>query len=511
MRGTLIGSDYLKDNNSVKFLEINTNIAVHKDASEWLDTGSLMALLTSSNITDFHFIHNGNDSDAPYDTDIEYKFAKLLSASCASENITYHDHEVASGAITVPYIEDSDDKFILRQSYDNTAIIDSTYAADNFEFFELMSGSGYDAKVYLSSSLDDISIDTLDKLKTGSAHPNAIIKSRYPSYDINLYPAIYNFTDTSSIVSDLSNLKLTLPDDYLIQEFIDDEANSINNHWSVIRGIDILYGDNLDVLHLGGYKTSAYLPLDFSPISYSGSTQILDKKSKMMYNSKSNLTNQRTFHTDEETVVLKSDNTLVSGSELNIGDTIKTIAFELEVGTEMSGSIPVIPDGTEEFLDHYGYINDISGSIQYVSSSLISVDAEDNNIPLINLSFTDGTSIVDSPRASYLIEESGSNLTYFEHVNKFLVGDKICLVDSTTNNITTKEINGLSISWGNGTENVYNYDYEPYDHFLVNYTGNKFMISHNACTYCYAPWSPCGSYWCDNFCSPCSISPGGFK
>ena len=55
MRGTLIGSDYLKQGNSVKFLEINTNISVIGEASEWLDTGSLMAVLTGSGITEFHY------------------------------------------------------------------------------------------------------------------------------------------------------------------------------------------------------------------------------------------------------------------------------------------------------------------------------------------------------------------------------------------------------------------------------------------------------------------------
>ena len=119
-----------------------------------------MALLTGSNITEFHFIHSGNDSNGKKDTNPEYKFAISLSSSLAKHNISYHDYEVAEGAITVPYIEDSDDKFILRQSYDNTAIIDSSYAADNFEFFDLMNGSNYSPKLYMSSSIDDIDIDT---------------------------------------------------------------------------------------------------------------------------------------------------------------------------------------------------------------------------------------------------------------------------------------------------------------------------------------------------------------
>lgn len=507
MKGTLIGSDYLKHGDSVKFLEINTNIAVHQSAVNWLDTGSLMALLTGSNISEFHFIHNGNDSNAVHNIDPDYQFALSLSSSCAQHNITYHDYEVAQGAITVPYIEDADNKFILRQSYDNTAIIDSSYAADNFEFFDLMSGSEYTPKLYQSSSIDELHLDTLDTVITDTSHPNLVIKSRYPSYDVSKYPQIIKLTNTSSLSQDIEDLKTTLPEDYLIQEFISDTSNEKDGRWSVIRGMDILYGSNLDIIHLGGYKSTSYLDLDFAPISYSGSTSTLDQKSKIKYNSKPMNTTQAVFHTDEETRILKTDNTVVSAESLSVGDTVKTSAFELEVGTHLSGSTPVFNDD-DLFLEHYGYINDISGSIQYVSSSLISIEKAINDIPLINITFSDGGSMIDSPRSTHLIEESGSNLTYFEHVNLYKTGDKMCFVDINTNIITTKEISNMSIEWGNGNENVYNLDFEPADHFLVKYSGSNYTITHNACNYCGSPWAPCGSYWCDSNCSPCG-SPGG--
>lgn len=502
MKGTLIGSDYLKQGNSIKFLELNTNIAVHQEAISMLNTGSLMALLTGSNINEFHFIHNGNNSNAVSNSKPEYEFALALSSSCAKHNITYHDYEVAEGAITVPYIEDADNKFILRQSYDNTAIIDSSYAADNFEFFELMSGSEYSPKLFQSSSIDELYVNSLDTVSTDTNHPNLVIKSRYPAYDAAKYPQIIKLTNTSSLSQDIEDLKSTLPEDYLIQEFINDESNIQEGRWSVIRGMDILYGGNLDILHLGGYKVTSYVDLDFAPISYSGSTSILDKKSKIKYNSKPMGTTQGVFHTDQETRILKTDNTVVSADSLSINDTIKTAAFELEVGTHLSGSTPVFNDD-EYFLEHYGYINDISSSIQYVSSSLVSIEETNNDIPLINITFNDGESMLDSPRATHLIEESGSNLTYFEHVNFYKAGDKLCFLDVNTNIITTKEISDISFAWGDGNESVYNLDFEPSDHFLVRYSGSNYTITHNACNYCGYPWAPCGNYWCDNNCNPC--------
>ena len=508
MRGTLIGSDYLKQGNEVKFLEINTNIAVHQGAVNWLDTGSLMAVLTGSNITEFHFIHNGNDSNARKLEVIEYKLAVELSSSCALNNISYFNHEVAQGAITVPYIEDADHKFILRQSYDNTAIIDSSYAADNFEFFDLMSGSNYSPKLFQSSSADELYLDTFDSISTSSIHPNVVIKSRYPAYDYNIYPKIGKFNDSSSIDQDIIDLKTNLPEDYLLQEFVNDPSNIVDGRWSVIRGVDILYGPTLEVLHLGGYKTTPYLDLDLIPTTFSGSSQFLDKKSKQKYNSKALLTSQELFHTDASDRILLTDGTVVSGSQLSTGDSIKTSAFSLEVGTEISASIPVFKEVDEDFRDHYGYLRNISGSIQYVSASLAGIEEKTDDIPLITINFGDGSSIIDSPRAAHLIEESGSDLVYFEYVNKFIPGDKLITLDINTNDMTPKEITSTSFSWGDGNETLYNLDVTPIDHFLNKLSGSNYLITHNACNYCGYPWAPCGSYWCDSGCSPCG---GGFK
>lgn len=502
MRGTLIGSDYLKQGNTVKFLELNTNIAIDRDAIDWIETGSLMALLTSSGITDFHFIHMGNQHQVPLTTDADYEFARALSASMVKHNITYTEHVTSQGSITVPYIEDSPTKFILRQSYDNTAIIDSTYAADNFEFFELMSGSGYEPKSYFSSSLDDIYVDTLDDLKTGSAAPNLVYKGRYPSGAGSI--ALYKYT--SSIDTNLSNFKNDLDEDYFLQEFIDDDDNFIDGRINSIRGLNILYGDNLEVLNLGGYKHSSFFKTNQFPIEYSGSSAKLDEKSKHSYLTKGYKIFHHIFHTDDETTVLKSDGTHISSSDLQVDDEIKTVIFDFEVGTERSGSVVVESD---DFLDHYGYISNITSSLEYVTSSLNSIDVQSSDHAFVRIHLDGGTSFIDSPRASYLIEESGSNLAYFEFVNKFLVGDKVSYLDTTTNNITLKTITSSSIEWGSVNNNTYNLDFEPFDYFLSHQSGSQYLISHNACSYCGYSWAPCGSYWCDSGCSPCG--PPGFK
>lgn len=501
MRGTLIGSDYLKQGNEVKFLETNTNIAIHPYATPWLDIEPLMALLTGSNITEFHFIHGGLEgSQIPKNEFTEYVFAQRISSSCAQHNISYTEHETPINSLTVPYIEDSDSKFILRQSYDNTAIIDSTYAADNFEFFDLMSGSNYSPNTYFSSSQDGLILDDFPTLSYND-HPNALVKARYPNYNTSIYPQIIKYNNTSSTSTDIQQLKDDLPEDYLAQEFINDPQNIISGSWSVLRGIDILYGDNLDILHLGGYSTTSYIPLSLFPTSYNDSSPVLDQRSRITYSSKAFMSTQNTFfHTDAESNVLKSDGSLIGAPGIEVGDKIKTVVFDFEEGTERSGSVNT---QINNFPEHYGYINDITGSLQYVTSSLVESKEKNGDQIFIEFTFTDGSTMVDSPRSSYLIEESGSNLTYFEYTNYYVEGDKMCYLDINTNHITTKEIQSKNQIWGNASENIYNFDFEPFNYFLVNKTGSEFAISHNYCYYCGYGWAPCGSYWCDSSCYMC--------
>jgi hypothetical protein len=61
-------------------------------------------------------------------------------------------------------VEDAPDKFILRQSFDTTALVDETYCADKFEFFDLMSGSAYTPGTYFTSL--NLSLDTFTNLDT---------------------------------------------------------------------------------------------------------------------------------------------------------------------------------------------------------------------------------------------------------------------------------------------------------------------------------------------------------
>ena len=136
MKATIIGSDFLQKNNSVKFLEINTNTTIYNQGADLLDYTALFDMLNSNSITEFHYIWTEGDAFKPL---VEpHKFKHILQTKCEENNISYTDYIVPAGSVTVPFIVDSENKFILRQAFDTTALVDETYCADKFEFFDLM-------------------------------------------------------------------------------------------------------------------------------------------------------------------------------------------------------------------------------------------------------------------------------------------------------------------------------------------------------------------------------------
>ena len=272
MKGVIIGSDLLEHNGDVKFLEINTNTTIYNQGAEMLDYDSLFSILSSSAITEFHYIWTETVAFTPlYEP---YKFKKILEERCSGSNISFTEYVVPLGSITVPYIEDTPTKFILRQAYDTTALVDETYCADKFEFFNLMSGSNYVPNTYQSGS--NLGIDMFTYLDVSNpTHPNVLIKARYPNYDKGLYPEIH----TLNTQEELDNIKENLPTDYLLQEFVYSDDNLVEDRYSILRSIDIFYGPNLDVINMGGYKQSTIIPISkFENEFISGSTK-LDQKS----------------------------------------------------------------------------------------------------------------------------------------------------------------------------------------------------------------------------------------
>lgn len=491
MKATIIGTDLLQKGDSVKILEINTNTTIYNTGADLLDYTPLFNMMVENGINELHFIWTDMDSYLPENIK-NYKFATNLQDRCEAAGIQYFGYTVPKNSVTVPYIEDANNKLILRQAYDTTALVDETYCADKYEFISLMSGSEFIPKSYISNnefeydSFDSINLDNVDE-------PNLVVKHRFPAYDNSVLPALYSLESNDDFIDFKNNL--VAEDNNIIQEFIYDSQNIIEGRWSVVRSIDIIYGPNLDVINMGGYTTSTVIPLDFSDNEFMSGSRKLTQKSRYKYINKG-LGNFDTlnYHTDDDSFILDYTGSFRTLDTYQLGDYIKSIDF-----TDVNGHSP--SDGQNILL--YGWESTLDQTINTLlqtSSSLEGVTSASVETLYVRITLENGATWTDSPSCTYYIEESGSLSTRWDKVNNFYVGDKLIVQDITTNELSTLEITNLEMEYD--TKVIYGLDFEPSDLFLVDIGNNVVSIMHNQCWCCYGR-AQCGNWCCAQWCGPC--------
>lgn len=491
MKATIIGSDFLQQNGEVKFLEINTNTTIYNQGADLLDYTPLFNMLSDNGITEFHYIWTEGDAFKPLTE--PYRFKSILQTKCEENGISYTEYTVPQNSVTVPFIEDTANKFILRQAFDTTALVDDTYCADKFEFFNLMSGSVYVPKTRFIS--DTLNVNTLDSVNyTDTENPNVLVKYRNPQYDQTQYPALYNVSDNTELV----NLINSVESDYLIQEFIFSENNVVDGRYSIIRSIDIIYGSNLDVINMGGYTQSSIIPISFTPTEFVTNTNKLNQKSRWKYITKEIGKSAVTeYHTDDDSHILRYDGTLADVDTIQLGDYIRSLNF-----------IDSNENEAKEFTENiqtYGWDSTLQQSNETLTgmqSELIGMVSASVETIMIQITLADGRTWTEAPYSTFYIEEKDSTETRFEKVNNFYIGDKIVVTDSNTTELTAIEITDLQMVFEYKT--IYSLDFAPSDLFLVDIGDGLFSVMHNYCWCCY---NPCGHACCSSFCPGCGGPP----
>lgn len=491
MKGTIIGSDLLEHNGSVKFLEINTNTTIYNTGADMLDYDVFFNMLNENNINELHFIWTDKDSHFPLSE--EYRFKKILQEKSIENNISFTEYQVTNGSVTVPYIEDTPNRFILRQAFDTTALVDDTYCADKFEFFKLMGDTQYIPKTF---QIDDlVGMDTFDELDTSNpSHPNILIKARSPQYDTKSYPELHRLLNET----ELSALKTELPTGYLLQEFVYSEDNLVEGRYSIIRSIDIIFGGELDVINMGGYRQSTIIPISFSENEFIENTTKLNQKSRYKYITKDIDGKIKDYHTDEESVILNYDGTLSDVNTIQLGNYVRSINF-IDFNNNSAANFE---EGKINVLGWDSTLEQDNATLTSMSSSLQGVYSTSVDTMYIRITTADGRTWADSPSSKYYIEEVDSSSTRFESLNRMYVGDKLIITDKDTDELRTLEISSLEMEYG--VKTVYTLDFEPSDLFLVDFGDGDFGIMHNGC---WCPWRGCGSYCNQNFCPGCYQAP----
>lgn len=272
MKATILGTDLLKHDGSVKILEIDSNVKIYNHVADLLDYGVLFDMLILNNILEFHFIYTEDNLDYG-----EFTFETRIKENCDKFGITYISHIVSIGD-ELPVVRDDSQKFILRQAFDKRALVDSTYCADKFEFITLMEGSKYIPNTFFyNDNLNHNSLNSLDI--NDSIFPNLIEKHRYDNYDKSELPMLSKYENNEQLKSKKSNMNK----DTLLQEFLIDLDNIVDNYWSVVRTFDIIYGYKLDTINIGGYTHHSEVPISFCKNEFEENGIDLNQKTKFRF------------------------------------------------------------------------------------------------------------------------------------------------------------------------------------------------------------------------------------
>lgn len=461
MKSVLIGSDFLKLEDEIKFLEINTDVDLFKTTSQFLELGNLLTYMKNNSYVKLVLIYKTKH--------ITNYVVSLFESMCSNNDIVLEKTIIPPNAISVPNIFEEPNTFYLRCAYDVTAIVDDTYCRDKSEMVKLLFESNNQdilPKTYVINSDDDMVYDNFTELSDNGVNPNIIVKKILPDFTKSEFPSFYKINSTE----ELSNLKQSLPSDVLTQEFKFNNNNITNGRISdVIRTWTILLSDLETIIDLGGCVYQNVLPLNESEITYTNNK--LDKKWRNMY-----FTNPSTFQgVPSDYNVIKIENNeeiVVDVSTLVVGDIVKSAHL---VGLEQDETSPAHTEWTSSL--------SLMELMQYSTASVISklnttFEGWVSKINFVNE--TTSGSFITTNSEVLLIKEDTGTIT-FKKIYDIQDTDSIVMSNEITANVTS-----IDLEYYSGSITTINI--EPDDVFVAgtdlngvgsNIMGNVFTIHNN--------------------------------
>lgn len=489
MKGVLIGTDYVKDaDGSLKVLEINTSVGfTWNNASNYFSTGGLDAILSGSSITEAHLIgttltnSHTNDLSASFsELNMQSSVQSLLVEYLTGSGYTVTLHHGSNGI--VPEVEDADNKFIIRQAYDQTATFDETYAKDNYKFLKTVHDQDSSAipNTFIpnTGSAAAFTFDTIgDTYRNNGNYPNYLIKERYPTTDYSTYPKIIKAADAAAVAT----LKNNLTDSEYLQEYVINTSNLVDGKLPTYRTIDFMYGSSLERINM----TSGQILTTLSPlgtdIDYTDSNEVQVWERPKLIHKTSNLNSTNPIGLDQN-LLLSGSGINISGSELSDSKVVKT--FNIPDLAEASASSDP---------NRYTFTWTGSAAFSIASGSLIDTTVVGfTDTPQISaaieLELEDGKKI-NLALNSNIYLKSGSDTTYFKSLES-LVGREeendvttysVMSYNNATSTLESKAIVGSQFFWApSGGFSINVEDTDTY--FIEDSTdSNTFVIIHNPC------------------------------
>jgi hypothetical protein len=469
MRSVLIAIDFVKDvDNSFKVLELNTGIVAAPISIEpYFNKTELDNLILENNITEIELIllNTGPvyaiNSDYPNDTimAIAGYFDKYYSG------LTITKHVVKTEAQITPTIIDAPNKLIIRQSYDSTALIDETYARDNFEFLKLLHDTSPTSIANTYINHPTLGFDMIGNvIRDNGNYPNYIIKQRFPTTNYEEYPKVFKINTQQELL----DLKNSLPSNTLLQEYIINTNDLEQGKLKTYRSIGLVYGSELNVVNLiDPFIHTNACSIDITVDTLNTEMQVWERpKYLQKYGKKFSGIG---YNSDSTNLILKNDGSMVSPSQLSINDTLRTIKLFGLPDNEIDYVVSQYSGNTQEVFD-----NSVISSTTIQSISTITQSVWIRNIILEN-----GLKFSDIDDSKVLIKRNG--LLIFVSFYQIELSDEIVIVNKTTGLFESKGITSEYYTYS--SENIFSIDVEEIDLYLTmdesNNTPEYFIIQHN--------------------------------
>jgi hypothetical protein len=487
MKGILLATDFVKDTDGTfKILETNTSIAIAVQClNNYMDSVKFKQFLTDNSINEVHLLlprgasmvdtidltSNGGDCDYYI-----YHFRNSVG-----EDVTFEIH-VSSNGFVPPTVEDGENKLILRMCYDSNALVDETYAKDNFQFIKLLSDNNSPNIVptYFNDG-NGLTVDSLTNgLRDNGVYPNYIIKKRFPVTDYSNNPKVMKINS----IEDLNTIKTNLGTDELIQEYVLDTNDLLNGKIKTYRSIQIVYGPNLDVFDfmepfVHTNKCAIDVDVDYD---LNGFIQSWERPKFIQKTNRIGI--PKGYHAYSFQRILNTDGSVSHFGEMSVGDSVRSInLFNLE---------------NEKMWPKYDEpLSNMSGSTM-TDSSVVNIQTMDDFNVVMKFNLSNNTSFLLG-RHSTVLTLNSSGRVIFGEAKDLGVGNYLVINRVDNNQFETPTITSIEYSFIPMTR--YFFDVEDSDMFLTlsEDSSEYYLINHNPEGIC-SCYGSCSGFWCPEPC-----------
>jgi intein/homing endonuclease len=468
MKGTLFSADFIEDiNGDLRLLEINTDTSATDFT--YFDYTDFISVLGANNITKLTIVHKPLVHRMMVDN--------LISAinQNAPFITTIEEVKVSPNVIYPPVVSDDEFTFVLRLAYDETSIFDSEYAKGKLNLLTLFydgNESGSVVEFYHSSQVNgqynSITTSQINDLNLPDAAVKNVVEDRTMAKFYKIGSETENETNQDRWTNFINGIN---DENIVIQKYHVNSNSLVNNKVASVRSFSIVYGSNLDLVHLAHFKKFSIFDLP-TGLTYNQSTYVNELDTKHFHEFATNYIKyggqfEGILNTHE---IIKSDDTEVQAGDLVVGDYLKSYYIgdtslyenDTDINTwQISGSN--LPSGS--FLT--------SSIIIYKNTKVL----EDKALSKLVVNNNED-SLYTSPVKSFLVHDSNENVIKWKtaiDINENT--DYLIDFDGTTAVVSSNE---LFITNDNGFSLV-EIDVEDTDTYIIaGQTPINAFITHNA-------------------------------